>query len=130
MVWSNVMEEVIRKLSTDGSLTSLLGGPYIYKNRTRATIQVPAITYAVVYEGVTENNGVTVVQFDVWAKSVQDLADIQLRVYQLLHSDLPVQLGGIKMWSQFENAFEFQEEDQGLYHKGAVYRFTSARLNG
>lgn len=130
MIWSTVMEEVLRKLSTDATLTSLLGGSHIYKNRSRSTIQVPSVVYAVTYEDVRENTAVAVVQFDLWTKDVVKMSEVQLRVYQILHSDVPVTFGAVKMWSQFENAFEFQEEDQGMYHKGLIYRFTSARLNG
>jgi hypothetical protein len=130
MIWSTILEEVLRKLSTDAAMTSSLGGPHIYKNKSRSTIQVPAITYAVTYEDVRENTAVAVVQFDVWAKDVRTMSDLQLRMYQILHSDVPVTFGTVKMWSQFENAFDFSEEDQGIFHRGAVYRFTSARLNG
>lgn len=130
MIWATVMPEVVRMLDTDTKMLSFLGGPHIYRNRTRATIQVPSVAYTVVSEIVTENYAPCVVQFDIWANTAELLADIQLRIFQILHHDLPVKYGELDTWSQYENSFEFNEEDQSVLHRAVAYRFTPARLNG
>lgn len=131
MIWDKVVEGVIQLLQNDETLSELLGGKHIYRNRSRASIQVPGVFYSVISDSLEENYSPVVLQFDMWTKSAEKMSQVQLRVFQLLHSDLPVELPNeLKCWSQFINGFDFGEDDQSVYHRAVDYRFTPARENG
>lgn len=121
---------VVRRLKTDATLISLLGGAHIYRNRSRATIQNPSVTYTLLWNGIGENYAPITMQLDVWGKTYEKVLDIEKRIFELLHSDLPVVFGTLRLWSQFQNSFDYLEEDQSDHHKGIVYRLTPARLDG
>lgn len=129
MVWNLVLLDVVAAVKANTALTDIIGLDGIYKNRSRATIKTPTVTYTVLSETVEENNAPVVVQLDIWASSLQQQVDIEAALYSLLHSDLPQTLvvGGHKMWTQYDGGYDFGEQEQGLYHRAVVYRFTPAR---
>lgn len=130
MMVQEVVHALTTKMKSDHLLTTLLGGQHIYRNRSRATIQNPSVAYTVLWNGTVENYSPITIQFDIWAKSYENVTSIEKRIFELLHSDTPVVHGGIKMWSVCDGSFDFQEEDQSEFHRGVIYKFIPARLNG
>lgn len=130
MVVIELLNAVVPLLKADATLVELLGGQHIYRNRSRATIQNPSVTYSVLWNGVLENNSPVTIQFDIWGKTYESCLRVEQRLYELLHSDVATELGGMRMWSFFDGSFDFHEEDQSDYHRGAVYKFIPARENG
>lgn len=126
-----IIDGFMAKLKSDQVLIALLGNSgRIYRNRTRATIEKPSVTYTLLWSGVNENYAPITVQFDVWADTYDKVLKIEERLYANLHHDLPIYFGGIKLWSQHESSFDYLEEDQSDNHRGVTFRFTPARLNG
>lgn len=125
-----VIKETIALLRADATLVDLLGGASIYRNRTRKDIKIPGVYYRVVYDGVSENYAPNVIQWDIWAHNQENLTLIHQRLYELMHHDLPVQYGDLRLWSQYESAYDFEEQDQGIYHRAVDFRYTPARENG
>lgn len=131
MMWDRCAEGSIQLLQNDPAMESLLGGKHIYRMRTRSSIQIPGVYYSVIGDSLDENYSPVVLQWDIWGQSAEQVARIQKRLYELLHSDLPVVLpNGLKTWCQFVNGFDFGEDDQAVYHRAVDYRYTPPRENG
>lgn len=134
MMWDKVVEKTIALLQADTTLRTLTGTgsnpAHIYRNRSRTNIQIPSVAYMVVFAGVEENYAPVSIQWDCWANSPETLAAIELRLFQLMHNDLPITVNGLLMWSQYLTRFDFLEQDQGSYHSALEFRYTPARENG
>lgn len=131
MVWREVVQAVLEKLKSDGALQTLLdGGAHIYRAKSRASIRTPGVYYTVVSGRVEENTSTVVIQWDVWAPGAIQLADIELRLYELMHSDMPVEIDGLRMWSQYRDSHDLDSDDQSRVGRGLEYEYRPARLNG
>ncbi len=129
MVWDDVVAALLQLLQNDEQLKTLLGGPQIYRSKSRASIQIPGVYYTVVSSVLQENLEPTLIQWDIWAKGAEQASSIEKRLYQLMHSDVPVTICGLKMWSQYE-AGRDDDPDQSTVRRLLDYRYTPARLNG
>lgn len=135
MMWGTVVEKLLSYLQTDASMIALTGADddglaHIYKNRSRVDIQIPSVAYAVLASTVDENEAPVSIQWDVWAQTPEQMDGIELRLFQLMHRDLPIDIGGLLMWSMFLTRFDFADDDQSVYHSAVEYRYTPARENG
>jgi hypothetical protein len=130
MMWMTVIPAVVALLQGDATLTGLLGGAYIYRNRTRKSIQIPGVYWSVVHEGLEENLAPITVQLDVYAVSASQSSQIEQRIFQLLHSDVDTVIGGLAMWSQFTNRYDLHDENEGVDHTALEYQFHPPRYNG
>lgn len=128
-MWGDVVRAVLPRLQNDATLSELLGGPHIYKAKTLATIRTPGVYYSVVSTITTENYAPVVLQWDVWAQSAVAVEAIELRLFQLMHSDTPVEFNGLRMWSQVVEGHD-DDDEQGISRRSLEYRYTPARLNG
>jgi hypothetical protein len=127
MRWDAVVRDTIDRLKNDTALTTLLGGPHIYRSRTRSSIQIPGIYWSVIYEGVEENLAPVNIQWDIFATSATEQAAIEKRLYDLMHSDNPVQYATLLMWSQFLSRFDKHDDDQGEVLSGMEFKYTPSR---
>jgi hypothetical protein len=135
MMWDQVIEKTLAALRADATMKTLTGvdvGGFaqIYKSRSGVVIQIPSVVYTVVSSVVSENEAPVLVQWDVWAESPEQASALELRMYQMMHSDLPVNVGGLAMWSQLVNRYDVQEDDQGSLRSVVEYKYTPARENG
>jgi hypothetical protein len=129
-MWGPVTRALVARCKTDTTLTTLLGGQHIYRNRTRTDIQIPSVAWSVLYSGVEENHAPVSVQIDVWAHGAEALEAIEVRLYQLLHDDLPQDFDGLLMWCQYGTRFDMHDAAEGVAHSAMEFRFTPARENG
>lgn len=129
-MWDRAIEQLLILLRNDAQLKAMLGGiAHIYRNRSRPRIQIPEITYTVISNTLEENYAPCMVQWDVFASDMDLVSQIEQRLFQLMHSDLPVQVGTIRMWSQFQSGYDFANEDETIAHRAVEYRYTPAREN-
>lgn len=130
MTWREIVEAWIAHLKKDTQLTALLGGAHIYRAKSRASIRTPGIYYSVVSNRVDENTAPVVIQWDIWTEGAKQAADIELRLFQLMHSDLPIEVEDLRMWSQLNDAFDSDMDDEGIVRRIVEYQYRPARLNG
>jgi hypothetical protein len=134
MMWPDVIQALVAKLSADSLLTTYMGttdnSSFIYRSRTRVSIQIPCVVWTIISSTTNENYAPVVIQWDLFAKGAEQAAKIELRLFELMHADVPVQIGPLKMWSQLENGLDVHSEDQSVVHRALEYRYTPARQNG
>lgn len=134
MMWTTVVPKIIARLLADTDLVEALGGPHIYRNRTRKTTQIPGVYWKLVDEGVGENTSEVRIQWDIWANSTAVQAAIANRLYALMHKDLHWEVDGLLLWSQYvesgdvnNNQADIPEEEQGVLHIALDFIYVPGR---
>ena len=124
-----VLKEVRDTLLADSTLTTLLGGNYIYMAEIMQAKQFPSVTIRLTSESSKkrvsygtfkkrDQNPLT--QIDVWSKkSRQETYNIADRVDKLLVADT---VSGTYGWNKVSDADLF-ENDTRVYHKPLRYSF-------
>jgi hypothetical protein len=130
MMWADVIKASVAVLKGDSALTTLLGGQHIYRNKTRSTIQTPGVYWSVLWGDVWENLAPVTVQWDVFAYDANSSAAIELRLYELLHTDTVKEFDGLLMYSWFLGRFDFHDENQNLVHSAVEFKHLPPRHNG
>lgn len=116
------------KMVADAALVGLLGGEHIYRNRTRKNIKVPGVFYTIVSEVLDQNEVVVVIQWDVWAHDTAQQVAIEQRLYELMHSDLPMDYSGLLMWSEYGGRNDLTDgEEEAQQHSALEFRYSTAR---
>jgi hypothetical protein len=130
-MWNRCVEASLTVLQNDSEMMALLGGKHIYRSRSRASIQIPGVYYSVVGNSLNENYSPVTLQWDIFGRSAQEVSDIEVRLFKLLHSEYPIDFpNSFRAWCQFQNGFDFGESDQNVYHRAVEYRYTPPRENG
>ncbi len=129
-MWVDVIEALLPVLQTDTELTALLGGAHIYRAKSLTSIRTPGIFYTVVSDSVEENTEPVRVFWDIVGGGATLVGKMELRLYQLMHSDMPVEISGLRMWSQYQDAHDGDTDDQGVVRRIVEYLYRPARLNG
>lgn len=129
-MWPEVIKDIVQRMVSDVQLTGLLGGPHIYRNRTRVKIQIPGVYWTVIYASAEENLAPVNVQLDVFSLKAEQSAAIETRIYKLLHTDTIIQYQNLLMYSEFLSRFDMHDENEGVTHSAMEFKFTPARLNG
>jgi hypothetical protein len=101
-----VLESQLATLAADGALTTLLGGAHIYmRDSVDVVEQVPGLYWWGPDEApLEENTQRATVTWDIWARSSDQAHDIEDRVRELLHFDLPQTFGTAIAWSQYRGS--------------------------
>jgi hypothetical protein len=132
--WPVVIKKVVARIRADSELETLMGGQHIYRNRTRSRIQIPGIYWTHIYEVPFENTSEIKFQFDYWGYGIEQVANIESRMYALFHFDTHTQFDGLDLWSQYagsrnvyEDTADVPEEEYGVEHKSDDYIFIPGR---
>lgn len=129
-MWDLVLESCVSLLQTDQQLIALLGGPHIYRGKSLPQIQTPGVFWTIIANTLGENYAPVSIQWDIFANDTDAVSKIELRIYRLMHSDLPVTFGTLTMWSLFQTGFDFAEEDETISHRAVEYKYIPAREQG
>lgn len=129
MRWDFVVEQWIARLNADPALLSVLGGGnLIYPAQASRPVTVPSIEYLVSSDTEGELfNPITVV-VDFWARGIKKSAQIERRIRLLTHSDVGQDVGGERMWLQYQDGrtLEYPKEE-GVVHRQLEFLFTPMR---
>jgi hypothetical protein len=132
--WPVVIKLVVARIRADTLMLDLLGGPYIYRNRTKPKIQIPGIYWTHIYEVPQENTTEIKFQFDYWANNTDTMAKIESQMYALFHYDTATKFEDVDLWSQYagsrnvyEDTADVNEEEFGVIHKSSDYIFIPGR---
>jgi hypothetical protein len=126
MRWDDASGAIITALAADSALTTALGGAYIIRNGEHNEFRVPLILWTVIWNRIDENTEPFLMQFDVYAKNINQYIEIERRMRRLLHRDIPQTIGGIPMFTQFEDARDHASVED-VIHRSLDFRFEPAR---
>lgn len=124
-----IIKAVRDTLVADGTLTTLLGGNYIYMTEIMQANQFPSITLRLNSEGskkrvgyfaIKKRDNTPILQCDIWSKSSRyqtyQIADV---VDEILVSD---SVSGTRSWTKIIDG-DMYESDTKIYHKPLRYSF-------
>lgn len=126
---AKVVENMVLALKADTALINALGSPYIYKNRSRKTIQIPGIYWTIVSAVFEQNEAPVVLQWDVFAESADKMFQIEARLIAVMHSDIPKSFnsGAFTALSMYKDRQDHEDDDQGVHHSSIDFEYRPIR---
>jgi len=124
--WDAIWLEVLARLEGDATVASILGDRiYLWGDRE---FEVPSMTALLVVDTEDENWAPADWQFDIYARTFEDVVAVERAVRASLDRDWPIELGGHSFWTELVEArrLEGPSEDQ-IYRRSLDFRFTPAR---
>lgn len=113
---AKIIEAAMATLSNDSVLKTLMdGNVQIYKNKSRKDIQIPGVYWTIVSERPLESEVRIVVQWDIYAASVDKMFQMEARLKALMHSDVVIDYGIVKAWSELRSRHDSTDDDQGVH---------------
>jgi len=101
MRWDDVLTAITTAVQADATLVSVFGVANMRAEVEWAEQIVPGLSYRVVGDTVTELWEPHVVQFDIWATTLEDLAAGERALRALMDNGGPVSLGGMYCYCYF-----------------------------
>lgn len=126
MRWVDAMQAVIDTLLADATL-SAISGFRVFRHGEATAPQVPGIAWMVFSDLIEENTNPIRVQFDVFARGIDQALTIEGRLRAILHRDLPQALGGVLMWTQLLDARGHADPEPGVIHRSLDFNLEPAR---
>lgn len=124
-----VLKEVRDTLLADSTLTTLLGGNYVFVAEIMQAKTFPSITLRLTSEGskkrvsydtFKKRDNTPIIQCDIWSKkSREETYNIADRLDKLLVADT---VSGTQSWIKISDGDMF-EQDTRIYHKPIRYSF-------
>lgn len=125
MMWAEVLKRILSVCSADPVLASIYGT----KMRLTGTgdHEVPLLEWMLIGDTEEELWAPCIVQFDQWTKTMGDLALSEGQLRRLFHLDLPAEIGGVLMFSQYQDGDSLAVPDRNGYY-GRAIRFRISPL--
>lgn len=125
--WPTVVAAMIVVQKADEQLKGLLGGEHIYRAKSTPKIQVPGVYYTVLSDETGENTHNVTVQWDVWGKSAEHAAQIEARLYALMHRDTDDIFNGVPMCSRIVQNTTIDDEIDNRIHREMTFSYEIGR---
>lgn len=87
---------------------------------------IPSVSWLVFSDRIEENTNPIRVQFDLFARSIDQALSIEAGI-RSLHSDTPQTIGGVLMLAQLDDARGDADPAHGVVHRSFDFNFTPAR---
>lgn len=130
MMWDKVMAAILATLTTDATVDELFGD----RIRVTGSGEAPSpraslLEYMLITDTEREVDAPCVIQFDVWAPTMEAVARGERRLRQLFNQPLPVQLEGVgPCWMQYLDGTMLASPNRdGFSGRGVRFRFTPLR---
>ena len=129
MRWDAVIPDWVDRLLSDAALVQHLGGQLnVFPANASRPVKVPSVEYLMVGDRPTEIFSEIQVQVDVFARGLRLAGLIEKRVRLLTHKDVAQELGGERMWLQYQDSRTVDfPSDPGVIHRILDFEFTPVR---
>jgi hypothetical protein len=128
--WDFCVEHWTARLLADAALVSVMGSAsgWIAPAQAARPVKIPSIEYGVLTDVEEELFNPFELQVDFWARGLKKAAQIERRIRLLTHSDVAQELGGERMWIQYQDGQQLDyPAEPGVVHKFAIVRFEVIR---
>lgn len=128
MRWDAVIPDWVERLTSDALLIQHLEGNSVYPANASRPVRVPSVEYLMVGDRPTEIFSEIQVQVDVFARGLRVAGLIEKRIRLLTHKDVAQDLGGERMWLQYQDSRQVDfPSDPGVVHRILDFQFTPVR---
>lgn len=131
MNWGEVMgNAIVPMLEDDAVLIGATGlaGKYIFAGQASRPVRIPSLEWVLIDDILTEVFNPMEVQFDYWAKNIEQAQVIEGRLRTLLHRDTRRVLAGINMSTLYLDSFTHEYPQPGITHRSLRFRFEPVRV--
>ena len=125
MRWHDVVPALLDTVEADPVLTGIFGTA-VYKSGDR-DLRVPSMEWTLISDVEEENFNPLRIQWDIFVRRDVDLVNAERRMRGLFHRDLPVEIGGIQMWSQYAARSSIPGLQDGIRGSSTDFTFTPVR---
>jgi hypothetical protein len=125
MRWPDIIEAVVGAISSDELLSQIIG-ENVFASTDRDLV-VPSIAWTVISDVETERFNEITVQLDVFTYRDADLVAVERSLRFLFDHDLPVEIGGIRMWAQLARRSSMFLMEDSTRGSSTDYTFTPIR---
>ena len=122
MRWYAVARAIAAAAAADTVLAAIYGEAIRMSAMAQDHI-VPSLEYQIVTDTADELWEPVIIQWDQWLADFQDLVDSERALRKLFDQDLPVEIGGVYMWSVFTEGAELVDAPDRAAFYGRALRF-------
>lgn len=126
MRWPDVVTALLDTLEADAALSAIIGTA-IYRSDDHRDFRVPSMEYTIISDVEEERFNPIRIQWDVFVRTDAHLIVCETRLRALMHHDLPTEIGGVKMWSQYAARQETQGLGDGIRGSSTDFVYTPIR---
>ena len=126
MRWPDVVPALLDLLEADAIIEPIVG-PAIYRTGRDRDFRVPSIEYTVISDVEEERFNPIRIQWDTFTRTDADLVAIERQMRRLMHHDVPTEIGGIGMWSQYVSRQDIPGLEDGIRGSSTDFIYTPIR---
>jgi hypothetical protein len=124
--WDYVIAEAVDLAAADAALVGIFGTAMYYAGSR--TYAVPSLEHQLITETEGELWNPMIVQWDIWTRTMAETLTAERRLRVLFHQELPITIGGMPMWCQYEDGEGLSTPDRdNVYGRAVRFRFTPLR---
>jgi hypothetical protein len=122
MRWDAVARAIRNEALADVTLAGIYGTA-IRANASAQDHIVPGLTYQIIADTADEKWEPVIIQWDQWTNSLAELVASERALRFLFDQDLPVEIQGVYMWSEFTEGAELVDDPDRAGFRGRAVRF-------
>jgi len=129
MMWDRVIARLLEVLLADAKIDELFGDRIRMTGSGESpTPRDSLLEFMLIADTEREIDAPCVIQFDVWAPTMDATAAGERRLRQLFNRELPVDYGEGPMWAQYVDGSTLASPNRdGFSGRGVRFRFTPLR---
>lgn len=117
------MTAVIAALRADTALMTALEGARIEPLESGVARRVPDLRYTLIVDREQEVMNPILVQLDYWAADRAQAVTIESRIRAVLNARVRRTVGGIGMWTLYQDSRDGTDPQPGVVHRSLDFRF-------
>lgn len=128
MRWDTVIPAaVVAPIMADTEVQSVLGSQPAFYMVGERDFKVQSMRWTLVSNVEDENYEESLVQIDFWVRSIDDAVTLSAALRRLLHHEIEVTVGGIKLWSKYIESRPVRTARAGIVEGSLDFRLTALR---
>lgn len=126
MKWDWVVERLCDVTAADAGLVAIFGSNMRYAGSKKYS--TPILEHQFIGDSESELWNPILMQWDIWTLNASDMTAAERRLRILFHQELPIPIGGMMMWCQFEDGEMLSSPDRdNVFGRAVRFRFTPLR---
>lgn len=128
MRWDEVIPAcVVEPVLADADVVSALGTDPVFFMAGEREFSVPSMRWTLIANPEGENFEEALLQLDFWVRSVAQAVTLVRALRLLLHHEIEVTIGGIKLWSKYVDSRPVRTVRDGIVEGSLDFRLTYIR---
>jgi hypothetical protein len=128
MRWHTVLPlTIVAHIEDDTDVQSVLGSPAAFFMVGERDFRCPSMRWQLIANPEGENFEESLLQIDFWVRTVADAATLEAALRRLLHHEIEVTIGGVRLWSKYVDGRPLGGAKDGTVARSLDFRQTYLR---